>query len=231
MKISILILLILTVTSFSASGGDNNPDRLTHAMELLGKKSFKASGIAKTENFNIQSFVSEATNQFLPENQKSLSKKIAHAILTQADNHGFDPIFLVALIQNESSFNTKKKGSFGEIGLMQVKPSTAEWIAKLYHIPYQGEKSLYNPEINIQIGVAYIFKLRTQFNSKSDLYISAYNMGAVNVRRILAQNETPHEYRTAVMSRYLAIYRGFNGNGSEKQKGFYAFRQVAALTQ
>lgn len=223
-----MIAIIPTIFS-AANAGDSNSDRLAHAMELLGKKNFNASVIGKTKHMNVQEFVKEAATYFLPTSKKSLNSKIAKSILTQSNLYGFDPIFLLAFIQNESSFNPDRKGSAGEIGLMQIKPTTAEQISKIYHIPYKGEKSLYNPEINLKIGTAYLYKLRTQFNAKSDLYLTAYNMGAVKLKKSLANNKSPSVYKAAVMRRYLAIYKGFADKGTEKQRGKVAYLAVYNL--
>jgi soluble lytic murein transglycosylase len=235
MKLSNLILttiLAMIPTLFSAANaGDGNSDRLAHAMELLGKKNFNASEIGKTKHLNTQQFILEATSYFLPSNQKHLSRQIARSILNQSNAYGFDPIFLLAFIQNESSFNANMKGSAGEIGLMQIKPTTAKWIAKLSHISYKNDKSLYDTDTNIKIGTAYLAKLKSQFQSKSDLYLSAYNMGAKNVKKILAKNEIPHVYKKAVMSRYLAIYKGFAQKGSEKDRSKTAYLAVYHLSR
>jgi soluble lytic murein transglycosylase len=233
MKLSKLILIITTSTWIlsAASAGDTHSERLAHALELLGSKGFKASQIGKTKNLNVSDFVGEATNVFLSSKHKHLNRKISNAILHQANLYGFDPIFLIAFIQNESNFNPKRKGTRGEIGLMQIKPTTAKWISDKFHINYKGEKSLYDPEMNLRIGTAYLFKLRQDFQLKSDLYLSAYNMGSRNVKRKIEQNIKPVVYKTAVIKRYLAIYHGFNQSGSGKEKGRVAYLTVANLTR
>jgi 2-oxoacid:acceptor oxidoreductase gamma subunit (pyruvate/2-ketoisovalerate family) len=46
--------------------------------------------------------------------------------------------------------------SFGEIGLMQLKPVTAKWICNKFNMPWKGAKSLYDPVTNIKIGAVYL---------------------------------------------------------------------------
>ena len=204
--------------------------RITHAKELLGTN-YKKSIVRKTEAADdVAEFVKAATKRFLPTAYKKNSGKIAATLLAEAERHGFDPIFLMAVIQNESSFNPKMKGSFGEIGLMQVKPSTAEWIAKTYKIEYSGEKSLYDPETNIKLGAAFIHKLRTQFDAQGRLYLSAYNIGAKKVRKMVSGKKAPKEYVMAVMKRYIAIYSAFNTEGNHQEKGQMAFLKVSGVT-
>ena len=137
----------------------------------------------------------------------------------------------MAVIQNESSFNPKMKGSAGEIGLMQIKPDTAEWIAKTYKLEYKGAESLFNPAINIRIGAAFMNKLRNQFAAKSGLYLSAYNAGAKKVRMMVSEKNTPKAYAMAVMKRYFAIYSALGTEtGTQSERADLAFANVRNIT-
>jgi soluble lytic murein transglycosylase len=89
---------------------------------------------------------------------------------------------------------------------MQLTAQTAEWIAKKYDIAWKGTKSLTNPIINIKIGAAYIAYLREKFEFKSQLYLSAYNMGSSNVIRAVEKQIWPKEYASRVMQRYVNFY-------------------------
>ena len=203
--------------------------RISHARELLGA-SYKKSVVRHSEKTaDISEFVKEATQRFLPKPFKNQASKIAKSILAESEKYGFDPLFLVAIIQNESSFNPRQKGSFGEIGLMQIKPDTAQWLSDSLHIKYKDEKSLYDPETNIKLGSAFINKLRNQFDSHSRLYLSAYNIGAKKVRNMVDKNKTPKEYVMAVMKRYVAIYSGLNSEGDWKIKSQLAWANVRDL--
>jgi soluble lytic murein transglycosylase len=170
--------------------------------------------------------VHETSLKFIPKKFNKSANLISKAIVESAKANQFDPIFLMAVIQNESSFNPKMVGSAGEIGLMQIKPSTAAWISKLYRIPYKGPKSLYNPTMNIKIGAALMHKLRNQFDAESSLYISAYNIGATRVRSMVSENITPKSYLNAVMKRYVAIYSAFKVEGTSKLRSQVAFNSV-----
>jgi soluble lytic murein transglycosylase len=184
--------------------------RVSHAKELLGGVAYKRSTAKKAESLkDMSDFVERITEEWLPSKYSKKSRSVAAAIMGEAERYGFDPVFLLAVIQNESAFNPEMRGKHTEIGLMQVKPSTAEWIAKKMKIKYRGEKSLLNPVENIKIGAAFMALLRDQFDSHSRLYISAYNMGARRVRQIVADDRMPKDYVHAVMKRYVAIYSAF----------------------
>ena len=207
-------MIIQTMTISSATGATKTvaQKRINHAKELLGK-SYKSSPVRKTEKTgNINVFITKSVRNLLPKAHKHQASTIAYTIIGESERYGFDPIFLMAVIQNESSFNPKMKGSVGEIGLMQIRPETAKWIAGLSKIKYKNEKSLYQPEMNIRIGAAFLNRLRNQFDSNSTYYLTAYNAGAGNVRKMISENVTPKIYASAVMKRYAAIYSALGTN-------------------
>jgi hypothetical protein len=66
---------------------------------------------------------------------------------------GLPPEIAVAVMEIESGFNASAKGAAGEVGLMQVMPTTAEMLG--FH---DGEARLADPAINIALGVRYLAK-------------------------------------------------------------------------
>jgi soluble lytic murein transglycosylase len=87
-----------------------------------------------------------------------------------------------------------------------LKPTTAKWISKKYDIKYHGEKSLFDPVVNIKFGAAYLDYLRDRFSGQSRLYLSAYNMGVTNVHRALDKDLWPKDYSSKVMACYVKFY-------------------------
>lgn len=228
------LIALWSASSFAAESTTTKKTptaRVTHARELLGKhyqkKVLKKSSSGDSE---ISDFVKVTTRKFLPKSYQSSATKVSKAILSAAAKFDLDPVFVMAVILNESSFRPKMKGSAGEIGLMQIKPSTAVWISKVYKLPYRNDQSLNDPVVNIWLGTAYIDKLRKQFESHSQLYLSAYNIGAKKVRMMVSENKAPHEYVQAVMKRYMALYSGFRIEGSAQEQGEIAFHKTADIT-
>lgn len=117
-----------------------------------------------------------------------------------------DPYIIAAVIKGESRFNPKAIGSMGEIGLMQLKESTAKWIAKKMNIPWRGKKSLYDPLTNIKIGSAYLGYLNERLAEHGEtLYLDAYNMGYGSVAKSLSKNIRPRIYSKNIMKMYLSL--------------------------
>jgi soluble lytic murein transglycosylase len=185
----------------------NEKARSTHAKELLGSK-YKGSPAQLVENANSLGIaIFNVVYSSLPKKHKKVAVNLAAAILKESEKHSFDPVFVLAIIKTESSFNPLARGSVGEIGLMQLKPTTAAWIAKKFKIPWKGPKTLENPIMNVRIGVAYMNYLREKFDRHANMYVSAYNMGAGRVFRMYASEQKPKEYSLRVMKHYYETYR------------------------
>ena len=180
--------------------------RLAHAQELLGTGYSQSIANSSSSVVQIREFIYGSTKKELKGKWKMYSPAVASTILEQAHQFGFDPIFLMAVIENESSFNPSIVGSHGEVGLMQITPVTAQWISEKYGVTYKGKGTLFDPVSNIKIGAAYLSFLRGKYNFKSKLYLSAYNMGATCLKRALSHRKIPHQYVSHVMERYVRFY-------------------------
>jgi soluble lytic murein transglycosylase len=181
--------------------------RIEHAKELLGpgyQKSFMA-GLEKHQN--LESKVHQLVEKQLPKKHRPHSSVVAATIIAEAAKYGLDPYFIMALISGESSFNPEAIGSVGEIGLMQLRPTTASWIAKKNGLNWEGSSSLLDPVINIKLGVAYVAWLRERFDNHGRLYLAAYNMGPKSVKSALGRKVWPKDYPKHVMKRYFALYK------------------------
>jgi membrane-bound lytic murein transglycosylase B len=72
-------------------------------------------------------------------------------IARYASTYGVPVSLAHAVIRVESNYRVNARGSAGEVGLMQIKPSTARGLG------YSGSlKGLYNPETNIKYGMKYL---------------------------------------------------------------------------
>ncbi len=135
------------------------------------------------------------------------------SIFDEARRFGFDPYFLLAVIERESRFNPNVRGRHGEIGLMQIKPETAKWIAERYGFPWTGAQMLYDPATNIRFGAAYLDFLRRSFRSDGLLYLSAYNMGPKRTREVLRYKNRRSFYASEVVGNYIRMHNRDDDNG------------------
>ena len=202
----------------------------SQARELLGLNSVKQASLAEERSLALHMYVHDLTEKLLPRKWKSRSSRIAQAILDTARAKQMDPLFLMSVIRQESVFDPDVVGSHGEIGLMQIKPSTAQWLVDEGVVPRPGNKdmaiALRNPAFNVAVGSAYLAQLRTRFK-RGALFINAYNMGVGNVNSLLRDGQRPRRYSDKILahySQYAEKFRSYStGEGLENRRRFIAY--------
>ncbi len=102
-----------------------------------------------------------------------------------------DPLFVAAMIREESRYNADIVSYAGAIGLMQIMPATGRELAGRLKIPRFNTKMLYNPDINIQMGSWYMKSLMDQFDNNHALVAGAYNGGPGRMRRWIQAKQIP----------------------------------------
>ena len=141
---------------------------------------------------------------------------------------GLDPSQVAAMIRQESWFNFKAQSGPGARGLMQVMPETGRGLARGLEIQQWDADLLFNPEINVAMGVRYLAdQMRAYRRSLPSVY-AAYNAGPVRVERWrrlpeyrdeeLFTERIPYEETrdyVKILTRNTAVYRGLYGDGRE----------------
>ena len=106
----------------------------------------------------------------------------ADEIIENAKDYNIDPLFVAAMIREESRYNAEVISPAGARGLMQVMVPTGKAIAKEIKFPdFKGEM-LFNPKINIQFGTWYMSDLMREFNNNCSLVAGAYNGGPNRIK-------------------------------------------------
>ena len=95
------------------------------------------------------------------------------------ENH-IDPIVVMSLTKQESSFDASAVSPVGALGLMQLMPATASEM-----MPDQARADLVKADVNIKTGTKYLGKLLARFNGNIALAVAAYNAGPGAVNRWL----------------------------------------------
>ncbi len=113
--------------------------------------------------------------------------KFKDEIVATAEKFDIEPFLIASVINVESSFNQNAQSNKGAVGLMQVLPSTAEWVCQKLGREFD-EENLFDPAENILIGSFYLSYLIEYFDNQS-LAICAYNAGMGNVKKWLSSEE------------------------------------------
>jgi len=91
-----------------------------------------------------------------------------------AQQQQLNPLLVTALIRQESRFEAQIQSSVGATGLMQVMPSTGEWVAgKMGLTDYR----LDDPQDSITLGTWYLDYTHDTYDDHSLLAIASYNAG------------------------------------------------------
>jgi soluble lytic murein transglycosylase len=98
------------------------------------------------------------------------------SLYTAAKNEGLEPALVAALTRQESRFAPDVVSSAGAIGLMQLMPSTAKWVAKKIGLTYDRE-ALTDPTTNAQYGAYYLRTVMSGLANSAVMGLAAYNAG------------------------------------------------------
>lgn len=116
-------------------------------------------------------------------------------IIKYSKENSLTPSLVASVINVESSYKKNAQSKAGAIGLMQILPSTAGYISSIKSISYSNENDLLNPEINIEIGCAYLKYLIDKFDN---IYtaLASYNAGETVVLNWLKNPEYSADKKT-----------------------------------
>ena len=130
-------------------------------------------------------------------------EQVVTAIYRASKKKGIDYRMVLALAKVESNFRNDAISPKGARGLLQIKPSVAEGIAKDLGIKLNSKKSLHEFEKNIIIGTHILSSLIEEFY---DIHgaLSAYNMGQT---KLLEQST--NDYRTKFSKAVLREYKRY----------------------
>lgn len=99
-----------------------------------------------------------------------------------AGEFGLDPLLLYAIMREESRYDPEAISRAYAQGLMQIIPSTREWIAEQMKIEVDPIE-IFDPGMNIHLGAWYLRHLLDYFEEDLDYAVAGYNGGPGNVNK------------------------------------------------
>lgn len=121
-----------------------------------------------------------------------IPQKYSFAVASYAKKFDLEEELIYAVIRTESNFRAEAVSDAGAVGLMQIMPSTAQFLSEMNE---RQEVDLYDPEENIATGCSYLRYLIDRFEV-IDTALAAYNAGEGKVRRWLADGENSTDGKT-----------------------------------
>lgn len=104
---------------------------------------------------------------------------------TPGNGFRVDRALVYALIRQESQFNPNAISWAGARGLMQLMPGTASFVARDRRLRSSDRHRLYDPDVNLELGQAYIEILLNEGHIAGDLFhlAAAWNGGPGNLSK------------------------------------------------
>jgi hypothetical protein len=145
----------------------------------------------------------------LEKHQTSLAnvtrEELAEVIYEEALRYNQDPKFILALIAIESSFKNWSVSEKGAKGLMQIMPYVAQSVAHQIGIEWSGDRTLFNPFLNIRLGIHYLSQLILDFDDLG-LAVAAYNYGPTYVRYLMEnKKKVPFDFYHRILIVYHTL--------------------------
>ncbi len=99
-----------------------------------------------------------------------------------AARHGLDEAWVLGLIRQESRFIADVRSSAGAMGLMQLMPGTAQWVAGRIGLKNWRWSHVTDVDTNISLGTYYLRHVYDYLDSSPALATAAYNAGPSRAR-------------------------------------------------
>ena len=125
----------------------------------------------------------------------TLPLKHEDVIRQQAADKDVDAALIAAICYQESKFQDRTSHA-GARGVMQLLPSTADYIARKSGGTEFEQGDLADPQINISYGSWYLRYLLDHYDGNERLAIAAYNAGETNVDKWVADAGGPGKFKT-----------------------------------
>ena len=115
-------------------------------------------------------------------------------IQSAAKAYKIDPYLVAAVIETESNWDPSVRSSSGAEGLMQLLPDTAQDMIDKGYVDGDADSvdDLFEPDVNIMFGCAYLRYLLDYYDGALDRAIAAYNAGIGNVEDWVDQDTALH---------------------------------------
>jgi soluble lytic murein transglycosylase len=110
------------------------------------------------------------------------------SIVSYSRKYGQDPFFIAAIIRQESQFSSEALSPAGARGVMQIMPSTGEWVAQTIRLSDFDRTKLFDSDTAINLGTWYIGYLMKRFKGDVIFATAAYNAGPDAVASWLSRN-------------------------------------------
>jgi LysM repeat protein len=133
--------------------------------------------LAGLNGLRIDSFLISGARLVVPAHatESFARSSVRESILYWSGHYGVDPHLVAGLAWMESGFNNAMVSETGAVGVMQVEPSTWDYVEQVLLL---GRTVPHDADGNVRVGVAYLHHLLRVYGGDERLAVAAYYEGA-----------------------------------------------------
>ena len=144
-----------------------------------------AARIAKGWGWHAQAIFTLAGSGYWDDLELRFPLEHLELVRKHAEENGLGIPWILAVMRQESAFNTTATSPAGARGLMQLMPNTAREVARKRGERRPKGRDLFQPRINIPLGTTYLSQVYRRLGQNPVLATAAYNAGPHRVERWL----------------------------------------------
>ncbi len=186
---ALLIILVMVVVSFAVIESKNSQEQYISdiSKSLIIHESMAQVDQERSKSVRKIVDIIEKYNNEMNDSQRVDIANEIYEMSVKYPNLNID--FIAATITHESAntWDPQIVSRVGAIGLMQIMPSTGEYLAAEEGIEWTSSKLLNDPLVNIRLGCRYLNEMVTMYDHDGGL--AAYNAGPRIARLWLASNK------------------------------------------
>ena len=129
--------------------------------------------------------------------------ELSQLIYKYSKRYKFEPGLIISILRVESGFQQDAVSPKGAIGLMQLMPDTAGWLAQRIGVQIEDTDDVFEPDVNLHLGVYYLNYLRKLYAGDMKKVLVAYNRGPGSVDEVI------HEGGELILGYYHKVRRNF----------------------
>lgn len=147
--------------------------------QLNQEQKLTAAVLASQQDWHDQAIFGFSKAGYLDDLSRRFPMAFDRQLQQNADKNNIDVAWAYAIVRRESSFMPDAASHAGALGLMQVMPGTARYLAK----KKVKRKTLFNPGKNVELGTQYMRYLMDKMDNNPILATASYNAGWRKVKQ------------------------------------------------
>ena len=161
--------------------------------QLSREEIMAAAKIAQSWNWHDQAIFTLARSGYWEDLELRFPLEHQKSVSHHARKRELDISWVYGVIRQESAFNPTVRSHAGAMGLMQLMPATARYVARklLKQKRSPSRRDLTTPETNIRLGTTYLSDVLKRLEQNPVLATAAYNAGPHRVSSWLPDQQLP----------------------------------------